>query len=119
MASLAAPRSITALFVLLALLAITLGAVGVYGGLAHAVAERAHEIGVRIALGAGRADIFCDAVGRGLLLALPGIALGLSAVTVTFLPAGFPRAAPPAWTRWLLCVTSECHSLLFTLPLSA
>src|ERR1017187_5803236 len=56
-----------------------LGSAGVYGVMSHAVSRRTHEIGVRLALGAGWADITTMIVGRGLLLVGVGEAAGLVA----------------------------------------
>jgi putative ABC transport system permease protein len=53
--------------------------VGIYGVLAYSVAERRQELGIRLALGAGQADILRLIVGQGLTLAALGIALGLAA----------------------------------------
>jgi ABC-type antimicrobial peptide transport system permease subunit len=50
--------------------------VGVYGIVAYGVAQRTREIGVRLALGAGRSRILARVVGHGLRLALAGTALG-------------------------------------------
>jgi putative ABC transport system permease protein len=58
------------------LLALLLAAVGLYGVIAYRVALRTREIGVRMALGAGRRNVFREVVGQGLSLAVIGVAIG-------------------------------------------
>ncbi len=64
-------------FGLSAALALIVAALGLYGIMAHAVAWRRHEIGVRLALGAPRRSVAALVVGRGTLLATIGMFAGL------------------------------------------
>ncbi|HKW90047.1 MAG TPA: ABC transporter permease [Candidatus Acidoferrales bacterium] len=75
--SLAQQRFNMLLLGLFAALALILAAVGVYGLMAYSVSQRAHEIGVRMALGAQRRDVMRLVVGDGAKLALIGIASGI------------------------------------------
>jgi ABC-type antimicrobial peptide transport system permease subunit len=74
--SLAQDRFFTLLFLLFGGLALGLAAIGVYGVLAYSVGQRIPEIGVRMALGAGTADVLRMLVGGGMRLVVIGIALG-------------------------------------------
>ncbi len=72
------------------LLGLALAAVGIYGVLAFHVGQRTQEIGVRLALGAGAADVVRMILRQGMLLVAVGVALGLAAaLAATRLLAGF------------------------------
>jgi len=83
-ASIAGQSFISLLLGVFAGVALVLAAVGIYGVLSLVVAQRTHEIGIRMSLGAERRQVLKLFVGQGLMLALAGagigvvIALGLS-----------------------------------------
>jgi predicted permease len=77
--SVASRRFDTLLFASFAALAFTLSVFGLYAVTAYLVAQRAHEFGVRIALGAGRGSVLRLVLRQGLIPAVSGIVLGLLA----------------------------------------
>ncbi|MGA8429533.1 MAG: ABC transporter permease [Candidatus Sulfotelmatobacter sp.] len=79
----AQPRFTALLLGIFSVTALLLAVVGIYGVLAYSVAERRQELGIRLALGAERADLLGMVVRQGLKLAAAGIALGL--ITALFL----------------------------------
>jgi ABC-type antimicrobial peptide transport system permease subunit len=64
------------------LMSLVLGIVGIYGVIAYAVTQRTREIGIRVALGAQRAELTRMFVRSGLVLAAVGVPLGLVAAVV-------------------------------------
>jgi putative ABC transport system permease protein len=61
-----------------ALVALTLASVGLYGVISHAVTERTHEIGVRMALGAEARHVLGLMVRQGLTTTIAGVAIGVA-----------------------------------------
>ena len=75
----AARRFQTWLIAVFAGLGLVLSAIGIHGVMHYAVAQRTHEMGIRIALGARGAHVLWLVIGEGLRLALIGVAAGLLA----------------------------------------
>ena len=97
--AIAAPSAITSLLVAMALLAVGLGCIGVYGVLSFLVSRRTRDFGVRLALGARPGDVFWLVFKEAAVLCFGGIALGIGGAVIV--------------TRWL---RSELHGVSPTDP---
>jgi putative ABC transport system permease protein len=94
--SVAGQRFNTQLLGLFASVALLLAMIGVFGVINYSVAQRTHEIGIRMALGAQSRDVFRLIVGEGLALTLIGVGLGSAgAFALTRLIAGLLYAVSP------------------------
>jgi putative ABC transport system permease protein len=82
-ASLAPRRFSAELVALFAALALLLASIGIYGLLAYMVGQRAHEIGIRMALGARRDHILKLILRQGIFLAGAGVSAGLVVAVAT------------------------------------
>ena len=95
-------------------LALAIAAVGIYGVIGYSVAQRRHEIGVRMALGAQRRDIFRNVVGRGIALAALGIGIGLTcAFALTRFIAGLLFRIEPTDPLTLAAVSGVLAGVAF------
>ena len=95
--SMAQPRFNTFLLGIFAAIALVLALVGIYGMMSYSVAQRAHEIGIRMAIGARREDVLRMILGQALRLMLAGMAIGLGgALAVSRAISGLLFGVAPA-----------------------
>jgi predicted permease len=114
----AAERWLTSLLAAFGLLALGLAAVGLYGTVAYRVSLRTQELGVRMALGASRADVFREVIGHGLTIVLIGVVIGelltaaLTGVAASALE-GVGRTGPPLHIAvgiiWVVVALAACY----------
>jgi ABC-type antimicrobial peptide transport system permease subunit len=80
----------------LGFLALLLATVGIYGVTSYSVAQRTHEIGIRVALGAKQSNVLWLVLGQGMTLVALGIGLGsLASVGVSHVLSGFLYGLSP------------------------
>jgi predicted permease len=91
------PRLRAIVLAVFAGLALLLTAIGIYAVLSQSVLQRTHEIGVRMAMGAERRDVLSLIVGRGVVLVLAGVGIGVAAgLALARLIAGLLYGVAPA-----------------------
>lgn len=89
-ASTSSSRALMWLFIGFSVSALILAAIGAYGVVSYSTSQRTYEMGVRMALGATRANIFALVLGQSLRLVLTGLALGIAAsLALAHLMTGF------------------------------
>jgi ABC-type antimicrobial peptide transport system permease subunit len=81
-------------------LALLLAAIGLYGVMSYAMAQANRELGLRMALGAGAADLFRRVISRGLRLTAVGVLCGATAGLALTRLFGKPSTMSVRTTRW-------------------
>jgi putative ABC transport system permease protein len=95
--AMSAPRFTSVLLSIFGAIALTLSAIGIHGVLSYVVSRRTREIGIRVAIGAGRGAVLRMVLSSGLVLAAAGVVLGLVlALPATRLLRGLLHGVTPA-----------------------
>jgi predicted lysophospholipase L1 biosynthesis ABC-type transport system permease subunit len=81
--SLGGQRLLMFILAVFAGIAVVLATIGLYGVMAYSVAQRVRELGIRVALGAGRRDVLSLVMTQGMALVLSGLAIGLVVASAT------------------------------------
>ena len=92
------------LYLCFAVVALLLAAVGIYGVMAFTVAQREHEIGLRMALGASRGNVVQLILKEAMVLAVLGSVLDWSVRSLWAEPC---TARSMAWARWIMALLPE------------
>jgi len=104
--SLATKRFAMILLGVFAALALLLSSIGIYGVISYVLGQRSHEIGIRMALGAGRANVLRMVLGQAGKMVLFGIGIGLvSAIALTRLMASMLFGVRPSDPFTLIAVS--------------
>jgi len=108
--NIAKTRFNTLLLAVLAVVALALAVMGIYGVMSYAVSQQTHEIGIRIALGARTPDVFKLVLRHGMTLTLIGVGIGL-VTSVALTRALF------GWLGWLYGVKPTDPATFIGVPL--
>jgi putative ABC transport system permease protein len=105
--SVSAPRFRATLLAIFAGTALVLAIVGLYGLMVYSVTQRVHEIGIRMALGAGSGDVLRMVLAQGLKLTLSGVVVGvLASLALGRILSGFLFGVSPADPTTILGVAA-------------
>jgi len=108
----ARPRELAWLIGSFAGLALLLAAIGVYGVMAFMTTARAREIAIRMALGAGERDVVTLIVGDAMKLAVVGVAIGVTAVPLSFRLLNATVYGVAAWNPFVVVAVAAALAMI-------